>query len=126
MAIQNHLKRYGDGSLEAWREEARRRFGEDSQAWRFVCPACGHVACVADWQRAGAGEGEVAFSCVGRHVDSPRDAFSRGKGPCNYAGGGLFKCNPVAVTADGKEHRVFDFADSPPVAELGTGERIGK
>ncbi|MBA9071867.1 hypothetical protein FHR71_005660, partial [Methylobacterium sp. RAS18] len=35
-------------------------------------------------------------------------------GPCNYAGGGLFKLNPVIVTGpDGSEHAMFDFADRP-------------
>lgn len=30
-----------------WEAEAERRFGPDANGWRFVCPACGHVASVA-------------------------------------------------------------------------------
>lgn len=97
-----------------WEAEGRRLFGDDQMQWRFVCPACGHVASVKDWQDAGAEEDEVAFSCVGRHSEKPRGAFvskfttkKNREGPCNYAGGGLFKLNPVEV--DG--HNVFDFAE---------------
>jgi hypothetical protein len=106
-----------------WLAEARSRFGADPMKWRFVCPSCGHVASIQDWGTAGAGEGEVAFSCIGRHVGdragTEKAAFSRSGGPCNYAGGGLFKLNPVAVDfEDGDEPRMtFEFA---PV--LGTSD----
>lgn len=96
-----------------WLAEAARRFGPDPMQWRFVCPCCKHVASVADWKAAGASEGEVAVSCVGRHGPSPRDAFKKGDGPCNYAGYGLFRLNPVRVDmGNGKEPRqVFAFAE---------------
>lgn len=96
---------------EEWLAEGERRFGADVANWRFVCPACGHVAAAADWKRAGASQGEVAFSCVGRRLPTCRDAFGEGPGPCNYAGGGLFQLNPVHVElAPGRALRVFAFA----------------
>ena len=100
---------------EEWTAEAVRRFGVDPMKWAFTCPSCNHVATVADWKAAGAGEGEVAFSCVGRHIEGgDAKTFKRKGGPCNYAGGGLFKLNPVTVTmGDGTEHSVFAFADAP-------------
>lgn len=97
---------------DEFQAEATRRFGPDVMQWKFICPVCGHVASVADWQAAGASENEVAFSCVGRHLEGTREAFSSKKanakivGPCNYAGGGLFKLNPMDV--DGV--RYFNFA----------------
>jgi hypothetical protein len=99
-------------TFEQWTAEGQRRFGADRNRWRFVCPCCGHVATPADWRAAGASDGEIAFSCVGRHVDGARKAFEeRGVGPCSYAGGGLFKLNPVTITApDGTEHSMFAFA----------------
>jgi len=30
---------------------------------------------------------------------------------CDYAGGGLFKLNPVKVTSMGKEHELFAFEE---------------
>ena len=91
-----------------WLEEGTRLFGPDQMKWRFVCPVCGYEASVQDWKNAGATEGEVAFSCIGRHVQGSRIAFGgKGAGPCNYAGGGLFRLNPVIV--DGK-HQIFEFA----------------
>ena len=94
-----------------WTAEAEKRFGTGAMKWRFVCPVCGHVATVQDWKDAGAQEGAVAFSCVGRWAESPRKAFGGdGKpGPCDYTGGGLFRLNPVTVTYEGIEHQVFEF-----------------
>lgn len=96
-----------------WCKQATKLYGEDSAGWRFKCPSCGYVAAVRDWQAAGAGEGAVAFSCVGRWLPKSIDAFEDGgPGPCNYAGGGLIRLNPVTVVGpDGAEHAVFEFAD---------------
>lgn len=102
-----------------WIAEAKRRFGDDSHAWKFVCPSCGHVASVGDWKEAGAPENAIAFSCVGRYAKdgSPVEmtradkAFKGKGGPCNYTGGGLFKLNPVTVIdIDGHRHQMFEFA----------------
>jgi len=95
---------------EAWLKEAADHFGADPMGWKFVCPSCGHVASVADWRAAGATEGEVAFSCVGRHLPNAKNIGER-PGPCNYAGGGLFKLNPVTVSLpNGHESDFFEFA----------------
>lgn len=70
--------------------------------WRFVCPICGYAASLQEWKDAGAPPGAWAFSCVGRWKNTPvSDAFGPGPkvtgGPCNYAGGGLFRMNPVQI-----------------------------
>lgn len=97
---------------QEWRDEGVRRFGTDPMQWKFVCPSCGHVATPQDWKDAGAGPGEVAFSCVGRHMENAKQ-MSQKPGPCNYAGGGLIGLNPVLIKWDnGKETRVFAFAEA--------------
>lgn len=105
-----------------WRAEGERLFGADQLAWRFKCPVCSHVAATRDWQSAGVPSSAVAFSCVGRWLPGSSDAFSGGSGPCTYAGGGLFRLNPMVVTdIDGNEHSLFEFdAASNPrlIAEL--------
>lgn len=95
-----------------WKEITTKRFGEDPLQWKFICPVCKYVASVAEWKEAGAPEGAVGFSCVGRWKKLKRDAFDgSGPGPCNYAGGGLFQLNPIYVERpDGKVIRVFDWA----------------
>jgi hypothetical protein len=99
-------------TLAEWRAEAERRFGEGHKQWAFICPVCKYRTTIADWLAAGAKEGEVAFSCVGRHRNG-RSAFGgKGPGPCDYAGGGLFKLNPITVIVeDGSARQVFAFAD---------------
>lgn len=99
-------------TLAEWREEAVKLFGPDELKWQFVCPVCGHVASVADWKAVGASSGEVAFSCVGRHIEGSKPAFEKnGKGPCTYTGGGLFRLNPVEVLCpDGSTIQAFEFA----------------
>ncbi len=98
-----------------WLAEAERRFGADPMMWSFVCPVCKHVASVADYKAAGATEGAVAFSCVGRYLPNPRNGFGKtGTGPCNYTGGGLFQLNPVDVALpEGGTRKTFDFAEVP-------------
>lgn len=94
-----------------WLAEGTRRFGEDKMQWRFVCPSCGYVARVQDWRSAGATEGQVAYSCIGRALGSAKELGDTTGGPCNYAGGGLFRLNPVRVTFPGGEVMdVFAFA----------------
>lgn len=94
---------------EEWFAEGTRLFGDDVMKWRFVCPSCGHIASVQDWKDAGAPEGAVAFSCVGRYLPERSEAFGgKGSGPCNYAGGGLFIIHPVNVEG----RKTFSFA--PP------------
>jgi hypothetical protein len=98
-------------TLDAWHAQAHKLFGNDSNLWRFICPVCSHITTVADWKAAGASEGEVAFSCVGRRIPGSKAAFEdEGDGPCTYAGGGFFALNPVTVMNDGKPHKVFQFA----------------
>jgi hypothetical protein len=103
-----------DMTLAEWNVEGERRFGPDRMKWKFVCPVCGHVAATEDWKAAGATEGAVAFSCVGRWIEGSKKAFEeKGIGPCTYAGGGLFRLNPVRVLVPGKSeaHELFDFAE---------------
>lgn len=95
-----------------WLARGRELFGDDMSRWRFVCPSCGHVATVRDWRHSGAGETAIAFSCVGRWLSKCVEMGER-PGPCNYAGGGLFRLNPVCIVEpDGREHNVFAF-DEP-------------
>jgi len=91
---------------EEWLAEGKELFGDDQSKWKFVCPACGHVASVKDWRDAGASDGEIAFSCIGRRLEKKRGAFeSKGKGPCDYTQGGLFKLCKTIVDGEG----YFDF-----------------
>ena len=103
-------------TYRAWIAEGTRRFGDNMEDWLFVCPVCGHVTSIKDWYSAGAPEGVVAFSCVGRWKGAGQYS-GEGTGPCNYAGGGLFKLNPVTVITKGdptietdEPLSLFDFA----------------
>lgn len=102
-----------------WKKLGASLFGPSKLDWKFVCPSCGHIAKTSDWLDAGAKEGEVAFSCVGRHPKTEGDrkkaadaAFGKRGGPCNYAGGGLFQLNPVVIDFEdgGQPGAYFDFA----------------
>ena len=87
---------------EEWEAEGKRRFGPDRMKWKFRCPVCKRTTSVQEWKDAGASEGEIGFSCVGRHRDDVE---------CDYAGGGLFRLNPVAVEHEGNTFHFFDFAE---------------
>lgn len=101
---------------EEWKAEAGRRFGENPQHWRFVCPSCDHVASVEDWRKVEAPEHAVAVDCVGRWPSpmyNNHNAFKHNGGPCSYTGRGLISVNPVKVEMeDGTIRRVFAFAEA--------------
>ncbi|MFA5922348.1 MAG: VVA0879 family protein [Methylococcaceae bacterium] len=97
-------------TIHAYYDEAIALFGENTQNWKFVCPVCGHITSVADYQDAGAPEGAIAFSCVGRWTSATQTIFddsSDKTGPCDYSGGGLFDFNPVEIEDFGN---YFEFA----------------
>lgn len=102
-----------------WAAKGEKLFGKDQMKWKFVCPSCGHIASVQDYKDAGAGSGAVAFSCIGRYLKKPNEAFQQGKSPCNYAGGGLIRINPLEVDGEG----YFDFAtpEATPAGGAGNG-----
>jgi hypothetical protein len=97
--------------MESWLNEAVERFGKTHAAWKFVCPICGYVQSVSECKKAGMEPGAIAFSCIGRWKGA--GAYDgTGGGPCNYAGGGLFRLNPVEVIrTGGGTTRVFEFAE---------------
>ena len=99
-------------TVNEWQAEAVRRFGTDFLDWKFVCPICDHVASVREYQNAGAPEGAVGYSCIGRYVGEA-GFKAKGAGPCDYAGGGLFQLNKITVVDEqGKDHKMFEFAEA--------------
>lgn len=111
-------------TYQEWFAEGVRRFGPDVMDWRYVCPSCGHIASMRDWKNAGAKPAEVAYSCVGRHLEGSGEAFGKLQ-PCNYAGGGLIRLNPVHVITepDGHVRETFEFAPEQPQAAPAKGDQ---
>lgn len=104
------IKNHRETTLEQYITDAEERFGADRMNWKFVCPACGYIASVAEYKEAGAPEGVVGFSCVGRWKGARRRAFGdQGEGPCDYSGGGLFGLNPVEIEG---HHNYFELAEA--------------
>lgn len=98
-------------TLEEWEKEAIKRFGIDRMKWKFVCPSCQTVIQVQEWKDAGAGNGAVAYSCIGRYLPEKQEFIGKKKKikgkPCNYTTGGLFNISPIEVEGD----HYFDFAE---------------
>lgn len=106
---------------QEWNERGEQLFGQDKWTWKFKCPLCGYIATAQDYKDAGAPQGAIGFSCIGRWLPNPKKAiFTKdlmGNGPCDYAGGGLFCFNPLHVhESNGKVHEMFDFAEVNDVA----------
>lgn len=106
--------------LEDWHKLATEKFGENARHWKFVCPVCHTPQTAQDFINAGVPEEDaktsIAVECIGRWLREKQMAFDNRKGkikkgqPCNYAGYGLFKLNPVPVEfEDGKVFNAFDF-----------------
>lgn len=103
-------------SYEEWESEGIKRYGKDKRAWKFKCPSCGFIQTFNDFLKyinKDKAQGLIGFSCIGRVTeDSKGEYLKNKKQPCNYAGGGLFRLNPIIITKEGTEQTYFDFADS--------------
>ena len=81
--------------------------------WQFVCPGCGANMSVQDYKDAGASEGAIGFSCIGRFADAPK-SWMRGEyeqgGGCDYIAGGLFNISPVTILDGENTYRRFAYA----------------
>jgi hypothetical protein len=109
-------------TLEDFVARAEALFGTDRMNWRFVCPGCGHIASIREYKDAGAPEGAVGFSCIGRYLENCRDWLTgTGNGPCNYTAGGLLGIAPIELIGpDGKKSPCFalDESDAPAIYPL--------
>lgn len=106
-------------SLGEWKEKGMALFGKDEKKWIFICPICETKQSIQDFLDYGISE-EIArktigISCIGRNISNSQIAIGRStpvvKGkPCNYAGYGLFKLNPIHIkTEDGYIVSLFNF-----------------
>jgi len=85
--------------LSQWKLEGERRFGDDRNRWRFICPACGEVQTRADFLCLGMNQRQVdqitSYSCIRRWRDQS----------CKHIGG------PVnLLISPGEIRHTFDFA----------------
>ena len=97
-----------------WLARGTELFGADFDAWRFVCPGCGHVQSIADFRPfkdRGATPESARCECIGRYTGGRSWAYGGGPGPCDYAGYGLFPISPVTVIDGEREVRSFHFDD---------------
>lgn len=77
-------------TLEEWRKEGKKRFGEDIMKWKFVCPMCGHVASVQEFVDAGAEDPDSAYQeCIGRYIGKGSPVSGDASG-CNWVAYGFF------------------------------------
>lgn len=99
-------------TVDEWFEKGKSLFGPDREDWRWKCPLCGHTASSKEYLDAGAPEGAIGYSCIGRFLDKPKPAFVKGPGPCDYAGGGLFEFNPITIIDHNqRDHHYFEFGE---------------
>ena len=94
-------------SIEEWKKEACKRFGDDELEWAFVCPACGNVAKVKDFAQYkdnGATPDSAPQNCIGRYTGG-----RKGPHKCDWAAYGLFR-GPNIIKDKETEVPIFDFA----------------
>jgi hypothetical protein len=105
MKVVNHMKKYN--SIEEWRAEAVKRFGDDPKNWKFVCPACKTEQTIQDFIDMGFTEdqwhGYIGYSCIGR--------FNNKEKGCDWTLGGLFQIHTVEIKIGNDVAKRFDFAD---------------
>lgn len=101
--------------IKKWREEAVRLFGKDWMKWRFVCPACGHIATPGDFLALGKDPNDASRNCIGRANGKGRTPDINEPAPdgCNWCAYGLFGTMDKGrriFTEEGNNIEIFDFA----------------
>lgn len=102
-------------SAKDWTGIGEKLFGEDRKKWQFVCPNCGNIQSLKDFENIGMKTEEavkyVYFSCIGRFIENAKGNLGNKLKPCNYTNGGFFNLAKLTVVnPDGDESPVFDFA----------------
>jgi len=109
-------------TIEEWRAEGKRLFGDDYRDWRYVCPACGRINTGREFEVAGAAPNDSYSTCIGRHNGKGVKGIALKKGApppetgCDWAAFGLFGtlgAGCVVVNDEGIETEVFSFAEVP-------------
>lgn len=108
-------------SWKEWSAEGKRRFGEDTSKWEFLCPSCKHVQSVESilnefptWKEDEVRKWIMA-ECIGRHlpiIETKKNGRIERKPIkyCLWAAYGLFKITNTKIRVDGELHSLFDFA----------------
>lgn len=113
-------------TLKEWRAEAENRFGSNTEAWRFVCPACGRINTGREFRELDAEPNDMYQTCIGRHNGKGAEGAKHKPGTpppefgCNWAAFGLLGTlgkGDVVVTDEGKEVEVFSLAEKEAVAQ---------
>lgn len=94
-----------------WLKELRSRFGEDDEEWKFVCPSCGHVQSVADFNAIGVDGNKAYYECISRYkyIDGKTN-----KKACKYTLCGLFVLDhDTVINNEFLPVNVFKMADAP-------------
>lgn len=100
-------------TVNEWLADGEKLFGKNKLAWKFVCPACGHVASIGDFKELDADGNDAYQKCIGRiNGKGTSNQTDNGDG-CNWAAYGLFGTagkGRTVISENGKEVDVFDFA----------------
>lgn len=99
---------------DEWLREGAKRFGDNYDDWKFVCPICRNVAAIGDYKRfkdAGANRSSATQECLGRYTGAgPKK--SEDQKQCDYALYGLFRfAEIIIILPDGEKSFAFAFAD---------------
>lgn len=100
-------------TLKEWKAELKRRFGDNIEDYKFVCPACEKVSSGGEFKKAGAEPDDIYQNCIGRFTGK-KAAKDDSKDGCNWAAYGLFGTfgkGDVVITEDGEKVAVFKMAE---------------
>ncbi|MEG0775461.1 VVA0879 family protein [Clostridium sp.] len=108
--INMNMKEY---TLEEWKAEGVKRFGEDPTGWKFKCPACGRINTGIEYNELGANINSMYSECIGRINGKGSDEKNEGNG-CDWAAFGLLGTLSKGVmvqSPSGEMIEIFDFAE---------------
>lgn len=91
-------------SIEEWKAEGKRLFGDNPDSWQFRCPSCQRVQTPEEFEKQGIDPNDAPTHCLGRFFGG-----RKGKYKCDWAAFGLFS-GPSYITHQNDRIAVFNFA----------------
>lgn len=96
-----------------WMTEGKKRFGDDFNDWKFICPACGHIQSVRDFIYLELDPNDAFKECIGRYNGNMKPATESSKDGCDWCSYGFFgTCGKgvIVLLENGEQTEIFDFA----------------
>ena len=96
--------------IENWNILGTTLYGKNRSEWKFICPNCGRIQTVSEFEKYFDGNKEEAFIKAMYHCISRYSRENEGK--CSWTLNGIFKIHKLELKVMHEISPTFEFADA--------------